>query len=307
MIDLQQLRAFIVLSEEMHFGRAAHRLNMTQPPLTRQIQSLEKSVGVQLLDRTSRSVKLTHAGRLLVREARRLLAGAERLVADVQRAAAGDIGPVRLGFTAGSGYGFLPALLAQVRPKTLGIDLILHEMVSVRQFEALATDQLDAGILRPPIDHAKFASMRLYREDFVVALPRGHGLEGKPGLTPGDLEGEDFIMYSPYEAKYFYDIILNMLHSASARVNIVHYVPQIHSMLALVRSELGVAIVPRSAMIINERSLVFRPLVDAVENSAELFIVWCRDNENPALRRFLDSAATLSVAAPSPRPAQARA
>src|SRR5215203_1507305 len=132
MVNLQQIQAFVVLCEELHFGRAATRLNVTQPPLTRQIQALEKSVRIQLLQRTTKSVQLTPAGRIFLQQARRLLAEAELLVADAQRTAVGEIGTLRLGFTAGSGYEFLPSLLVDIRPSIQGIDLFLREMVSVR-------------------------------------------------------------------------------------------------------------------------------------------------------------------------------
>src|SRR4051812_44436750 len=204
MLDLQQLQAFVVLCEELHFGRAATRLNVTQPPLTRQIQALEKSVGIQLLQRTTRSVQLPPAGRIFLRQARRLLAEAELLVADAQRAAVGEIGFLRLGFTAGSRHEFLPSLLADIRPDIEGIDLILREMVSFRQFQALATDRLDVGLVRPPIDHGQFASKCVHREKLVVALSRTHVLARKEEVRPADLENERTVMYSPYEAAYFY-------------------------------------------------------------------------------------------------------
>lgn len=232
---------------------------------------------------------------MLLRQARRLLADAELLVADAQRAAVGEIGSLRLGFTAGSGYEFLPSLLADIRPSIEGIDLILREMVSLRQFEALATDRLDIGLVRPPIDHGQFASKCLHRERLVVAFSRDHALARKKHVRPADLENEHIVMYSPYEAAYFYNIVSAILHTYTIKVHFVQYVTQIHSILALVRSNFGIALVPESARILGETSLIFRPLLEADGAFTELFLTWRREDDNPALQRFLAAAARSPV------------
>src|SRR6476620_5937738 len=148
MFDLNQLRCFVTVAEELHFGRAAARLNMTQPPLSRQIQVLEHIVEASLLDRTSRSVRLTPAGRSFLPEARRILKLAESASQVARRIALGKTGSIKIGFTATSAYGFMPDLVAACRTRLPEVDFSLKEMVSGDQFEALATGQIDAGLLR---------------------------------------------------------------------------------------------------------------------------------------------------------------
>src|SRR6185503_6260139 len=147
MFDLNQLRCFVTVAEELHFGRAAARLNMTQPPLSRQIQVLEHIIDAPLLERTSRSVRLTPAGRSFLPEARRI--------------AMGKTGSLKIGYTAAAAYGFLPELIAACRARLPEVDFSLKEMVSGDQFEALTSGQIDAGLLRPPIARPELASRRV--------------------------------------------------------------------------------------------------------------------------------------------------
>ena len=148
MFDLNQLRCFVTVAEELHFGRAAARLNMTQPPLSRQIQVLEHIIDAPLLERTSRSVRLTPAGRSFLPEARRILKLAESASQVARRIALGKTGSVKIGFTAAAAYGFLPELVAACRAKLPEVDFSLKEMVSGDQFEALSSGQIDAEIGR---------------------------------------------------------------------------------------------------------------------------------------------------------------
>jgi DNA-binding transcriptional LysR family regulator len=151
MFDLSQLRCFVTVAEELHFGRAAARLNMTQPPLSRQIQVLEHIIEATLLDRTSRSVRLTPAGKSFLPEAKRILKLADSASQVARRIAMGKTGSIKIGFTAAAAYSFLPELIAACRTRLPEVDLSLKEMVSGDQLEALATGQIDAGLLRPPI------------------------------------------------------------------------------------------------------------------------------------------------------------
>jgi DNA-binding transcriptional LysR family regulator len=155
MFELSQLRCFAAVAEELHFGRAAARLNMTQPPLDRQIQLLEHALGVGLFERTSRSVRLTPAGRAFHAEARRVLDLAEGAGLAAKRVARGEAGSITIGFTAAASYGFLPRLLAAARAAMPGVDLALKKMVTADQTEALSSGQIDLGLLRPPVDRKR--------------------------------------------------------------------------------------------------------------------------------------------------------
>ncbi|TXM99895.1 LysR family transcriptional regulator, partial [Methylobacterium sp. WL122] len=160
MFDFSQLRCFATVAEELHFGRAAARLNMTQPPLSRQIQVLERVLDVQLLDRTSRSVRLTAAGRSFLPEAQRILRLAETATHVTRQVAAGRAGVLKLGFTAASAYDFLPRLVIAARAELPDVTLSLREMVTKDQVEELLGGRIDAALVRPPVTHPDLASVR---------------------------------------------------------------------------------------------------------------------------------------------------
>ena len=193
MFDFSQLRCFAAVAEELHFGRAAARLNMTQPPLSRQIQVLERILDVQLLERTSRSVRLTAAGRSFLPEAQRILRLAETATHVTRQVAAGRAGVLKLGFTAASAYDFLPRLVTALRQTLPDVTLSLREMVSKDQVEELLAGRIDAALVRPPVTHPDLIAVRALAEPLVVALPAGNPLALRDRLTPGDLGLEPLI------------------------------------------------------------------------------------------------------------------
>jgi DNA-binding transcriptional LysR family regulator len=294
MFDLNQLRCFVAVAEELHFGRAAARLNMTQPPLSRQVQILERILDVALFERTSRSVRLTPAGQSFLVEARRLLKQAEGAALLARRVAAGRAGAIGIGFTATSAHSCLPDLVAACRRRLPDVTLVLREMVSGDQFEALGNGQIDAGLLRPPVVQAGTASFRVAEERLMAALPEDHPLAKAPSLSLRDFAGEPFIMYAPYEARYFHDLVIELFARSGLLPDYVQHLSQIHSILALVRSGLGVSIVPEAALHLYSRGVVLRPLDLASPRSAELYIAWRQDNDNPLLPAILDIARGLA-------------
>jgi DNA-binding transcriptional LysR family regulator len=291
---LSQLRCFVTVAEELHFGRAAARLNMTQPPLSRQIQVLEHIVEATLLDRTSRSVRLTPAGRSFLPEAKRILKLAESASQVARRIAMGKTGSIKIGFTAAAAYGFLPDLVAACRTKLPEVDLSLKEMVSGDQLEALASGQIDAGLLRPPIARPEFASVRVVAEPLLVAVPDGHPFAATKLIAPSDLDGQPFVMYSPYESRYFYDLLVTQFTRAEILPRYVQHLSQIHSILAMVRAGLGLAIVPEAAAGLNFSGVQLRPLQLDTPAPVELFLVWRRDDENPLLPSLIEIAGSLA-------------
>lgn len=283
MFELSQLRCFVAAAEELHFGRAAQRLNMTQSPLSRQIQLLERILDVTLLERTSRNVSLTPAGRVFLIEARRIVRLAESAQLSARRVAKGDAGKVSIGFTAVSGYALIPQLVANARVALPNIELELREMVTGEQVDALLTGLIDIGFVRPPVTRAEFDSALMLTEPLVVALPPGDELQSKAILAPSDLDGRPLVMYSRQGAGYFHDMLVRLFDEASAVPLFVQHVTQIHSMLGLVRAGLAAAIVPQSAMGLHPDDVQFRQLSTTPERPVELFAAWKRDNGNPAL------------------------
>lgn len=283
MFELSQIRCFVTAAEELHFGRAAARLNMTQPPLSRQIQVLERILGVPLFERTSRSVKLTPAGRVFLPEARRIVWLAESATLAARKVAQGDAGRIGIGFTAVSGYSFLPQIVAQARARLPNIELDLREMVSNQQVEALQTGLIDIGFVRQPLDRHEFESERVVSEGLVAALPSGDPRLNMGELTLSAFDGSPLIMYSREGASYFHNMLMSLFAEADVRPDYVQQVTQIHSMLGLVRAGLGVAIVPRTAMGLHFSDVHYRDIVTTPEKPVELYMVWRRGNSNPAL------------------------
>ncbi len=288
MLDLRQLQGFVALAEELHFGRAAARLNMTQPPFSRQIQLLEHAVGAPLFSRSSRVVRLTPAGRSLLPEARTILRLAETAALSVHAVAGGTLGEIAIGFTAAAGYGYLPKIVALCRGGLPRVELRLKEMVTSAQIEALIAGRLDLGLLRPPVARDRLLWRVVETEPLHAALPARHRLASRPELTLQDLNHEDFVMYSPDEARYFYDLLAGIFSRARVAPRFVQHISQIHSVLALVRAGLGVALVPRGASSLRYEGIVLRPIADLVPvDPVELCMVWREDHDNPALTRAL--------------------
>lgn len=287
MFTLEQARQFVAVAEELHFGRAAERLAMTQPPLSRQIQKLERSVGVTLLERDSRSVALTPAGRAFLAEARRLLAAAERAPTAARRIASGQAGTLRIGFTAGAGFSLLGPLLTRLSTALPGLDVQLEEMVTGEQRRALERGDLDLGLGRPPVDGTRFASLPLMTEQLMLAVPRGHRLaRGDGAVLPADLADEPLVMHHPLRARYFYDLVVRRM--PVRHENVVHTVSQIVTMLSLVAAGRGLAFVPASAAVLGIEGVELVALADLDPEPVELHALWSRDARDPALRRVLE-------------------
>jgi DNA-binding transcriptional LysR family regulator len=289
MFEFSQLRCFVVVAEELHFGRAAARLHMTQPPLSRQVQLLEHQLGAQLLERTSRNVRLTAAGRSFLPEAREILRLAESASLAARRVSRGEAGSVTIGFTASSGYRFLPDLIVTCRQQLPDVNLTLKEMVTMEQVEALASGRIDLALLRPHAAIADFESRCVAREPLVVALPDKHPLARGRLPTLADFDHAPFLTYSQIEARYFHDLVAGTFARAGVHPDYIQHVSQIHSILALVRAGLGAALVPEAASSLRFEGVVLRR-VQKIQpaHSVELFMAWKRDNNNPALATLLD-------------------
>ena len=283
---LEQLRGFVAVADELHFGRAAARLKMTQPPLSRQIQKLERVVGAQLLERDNRRVTLTAAGEVFLVEARRLLSLADSAPELARRISSGSSGVVRIGFTAASTYGVLGRLLNELARVLPDVDVDLTEMVTREQVAGLLNEEVDLGLARPPFDEEAFGSSLLHREAMLVAAPVGHRLLdlGRP-VEAADLAAEPVVMHSPTKARYFYDLVAGIVPIASE--NTVHTVSQVLTMLWLVAAGRGVAFVPASAARLPIEGVGFVRLQTPVPEPVELHLLWARGSKNPALWRAL--------------------
>ncbi|MET8830356.1 LysR substrate-binding domain-containing protein [Streptomyces sp. NPDC004610] len=293
MYSLEQLAGFVAVAEEGHFGRAAARLHMTQPPLSRRVQALEQQLGVDLLDRSRRGVRLTAAGHSLLADARRILGLAERSVHSARRAMAGETGTLTFGFTASSGYVHLETVLGIARTRLPGVHLVLREMVTSAQRAALLAGDLDTGLVRPPVASPELTRRPFAREPLLAALPAAHPLATRD--TPPDvrdLHGEPFLMYDPDEARYFHDLLDRLFERTGTAPVHVQYASQVHTLLALVGAGLGVCLVPEAARRLGPAGVVFRPLTGTGATRAELQLAWRTDHDSPALGALLTALLT---------------
>lgn len=288
MFSLARLSCFIAVAEELHFGRAAERLHMTQPPLSRQIQQLESELGVQLIDRTSRSVTLTAAGAAFLPDARRILSLSESAALTVRRVPAGDLGTVVVGFTGASAHAVLPRLLEAARERLPDVKIVLREMVTSVQIESLISGELDLGLIRPILTRPGIVTRPIHHERLVAALPAGHPLADADQLAVEDFDDQPVVMYSPVDARYFHELLISTFTIVGASPRYVQYVTQVHTMLVLVRSGLGMALVPESAQTMHPEGVVFRPVSAIRDRPVQMNAAWRSDSRNPALRRLME-------------------
>ncbi|GAB3892995.1 LysR substrate-binding domain-containing protein [Kibdelosporangium lantanae] len=281
--SIHQLRGFVTVAEEQHFGRAAQRLNITQPPLTRQVQGLEKALGVSLFDRVGRGVRLTAAGEVFLAHSRRVLALVDVAPEAARRAATGELGALRLGFTAIGAYAVLADFLAMVNERVPGVSVALSELVSIDQFAALADLSIDVGLVRPPIPE-QFESVLVHSEDLVIAVPADHPLASREAPVALADVTDEYIGYTPEGSRYLHDICAAMI--GLNRYAVSQLASQVPTMLALVRAGLGCALVPRSIMSMGVEGVRYRELVPDDGHSVTLHACWSPDNPNPALRRL---------------------
>jgi DNA-binding transcriptional LysR family regulator len=292
--DLRQLRHFVAVAEQLHFGRAAAALHISQPPLSRSIRDLEERVGVMLLARTRRRVELTPEGARFLEDARRVLAQLERAVLDVGRMAAGDGGRLRLGFVSLADYGVLPGLLKAYKSARPGVDLALREMLSPDQAAALAAGELDFGLLLPPVAGADFEHVVVQRERFVAALPARHRLAHARGhIAVRDLAGEAFVMVPRAIAPGLHDIIAALTARAGFAPRVAQEAIQMQTVVSLVSSGLGVALVPASVANLGRRGVAYRELTD-VHPRLDLWLAWRRGTQGVAAREFVQHARRLA-------------
>lgn len=287
--DLRQLRYFVAVAEEMHFGRAAERLHMTQPPLSHAIAVLEEQLGVELFERSRRGVTLTAPGAALLPEARRLLAETAALPELVKRAAAGESGSLALSFVSSADYSMLPQFLRKYRTRYPQVQLTLREATSDVQVEDLLHGRIDCGFLIPPLPEQAqgvLDYMPVLSEPLILATPAG---------TPGDTRPVwlknaprlPLIIFPREASPALHDAILSCFAAAGITPQIGQQAIQMQTIVGLVSSGMGLALVPESVSNLMRRGVEYRPLRDAVPH-VETGIAWRRDNDSPVLKGFLD-------------------
>ena len=289
MFELAQLRCFTTVATELNFRRAAERLNMTQPPLSRQIQLLEHHLGVELFTRSTRSVALTAAGRAFFIEAQTLLERAQQAAIAARRFAEGDIGSVTISFVGSAVYEFLPRVIAEARLNQPHVKISLSEMNTYQQHEALRARRIDLGIVRAPLLQPGYEADCLVREPFVLAVPATHPLASASEVRVEDLHAQPFLMYSHSAYPPFNELLTGTLRSAQVAPEYVQWLGSSLTILALVNAGMGLALVPRCAANVVFKGVVFRDIDLGEGVQSELHLVWRSDNDNPACMMLLEA------------------
>ncbi|WP_131737047.1 LysR substrate-binding domain-containing protein [Actinomadura roseirufa] len=284
-MDLRHLRYFVAVAEELHFGRAAERLTMAQPPLSQAIRRLETDLGVELLHRTTRRVDLTDAGRGYLARARKILGEVDDAAHEARRIAAGAVGHLTLGCVGSATYSLLPAISRGLSEELPGVDFSFRgEMLAPDQAAALRAGEIDLALLRPPLADPSLAVLPLRRDRLVVAVPADHPLAALHRIGIDDLADTDLIVHSANRRSVMYDVVLGLFHDAAAEPRIRHEVGETSTLVTLVAGGLGVAVVPEPVTALALDGVVFRPLARPAV-TVDLAIAHRTDRGEPHLVR----------------------
>lgn len=285
MFELRHLRYFIAVAEELHFGRAAQRLNIAQPGLSQQIQSLETDLGVSLLARTNRHVQLTPAGLAFLDEARRVLAQVDRAVNLVKRAASGQIGRLSIGATESATWVLLPELIRQFRSRFPSVDLAIREMPSPSQLAALRAGDIDVGFVRPPIDTEGLVTRTVLKERLGLLLPEAHPLAKRSRLPLTALAGQPLIIH-PARPSGWSDFMISVCREAGIEPQVSQDALETGTAVSFVAAGLGLTIVPESLKVLVRPGVVYRPVSGPVPR-ARLLLVHRNGPLTPTLTALL--------------------
>ncbi|WP_372791432.1 LysR substrate-binding domain-containing protein [Paraconexibacter sp.] len=287
-IELRHLRSFIAVAEERHFRRAAERLHMSQPPLSQQIKALEEALGVTLLDRDRRGVRITDAGAVFLDRARAVLAAMDGAADAARRAQAGELGRLSIGFVGSSMYGRVPEILRRFRATHPEVHLSLRELNTAAQVDALVHGDIDVGFLRPPVSADGVEIESLLEEPVVVVMPEDHRLVGMPSLTLMHLRRERFVLLSRAAAPGQHDAISRALAAEGAAPLVVQEAEEMQTIIGLVASGMGVSLVPASVRALDRHDVVYRDIVGPAP-SIELAYAYRQGETTPVVDAFLSA------------------
>ncbi len=288
-VELRQLRYFVAVAEELHFGRAAARLQLAQPALSQSIIGLERAIGVQLLRRTTRTVELTAAGRVFLDECRRALLQVGTAVQSAQRAERGEAGLLRIGYVVSASYEILPPILVAFRRRHPGVGLQLMSRSATEQVTMVLHEELSVGFVREFQDTDELDSELLVDEPLVAVLPADHAAAHRSKARLSWLAEDSLLMFDRDRAPGMYDKVVSSCVDAGFTPRIVQQSSDVQSVLGLVAGGMGVTVVPASFRHLSIDGLVYRPLAD-VGTRIGLYAVWRKDGRTSVLDGFLDVA-----------------
>jgi len=288
-MDFQSLQDFIVVAEELHFGRAAKRLNIVQPALSRRIQKLEEVLRFQLFQRSNRRVQLTAAGSVFLAEARALLASLDAAVLAGQRASEGKTGWINIGFIGSAILDLLPAILRAFRKQAPQVELMLSDLTTVEQIQRLQQRRIHVGFARGPVTPKEvgLVSETIAREPLAVALPRNHPLAKRTRIRTASLANEGFILFPNHPMSTWEVLVNDICRAAGFEPNVVQRTVQIQTAISLVSAGIGISLVPLTARNLTQKGVVYRRLEE--KTTADLLVIYREDETSPTVQHFLST------------------
>jgi DNA-binding transcriptional LysR family regulator len=287
-VEFRTLQCFVTLAEELNFARAAQRLSLSQPPLTKRIQALEEQLRIPLFERTTRRVRLTPAGSVLLVEARRLFAQSLAMQRAVQRMHESGAGTLRIGFVSTTLLAMLQAELPRITAEMQGVEFVWAEVTSPKQVDALLNNEIDLGFVHTPLDMKGLSNRVLADERFVVALPEAHPLATRKWLRLAEIAEEPLVFVARDIAPEYHDMFIDACRASGFTPLIRHHARSFLSLLLIPASGGGITMVPASAQRLSVPGVKLIPLRDSTMR-AELCLVWNPANKAAALARALDA------------------
>lgn len=286
-MDIRQLTYFRAVASELHFKRAAQKLFIAQPALSRQVKALEDELGVRLLERDRRNVSLTPAGAYLLQASGPLLSQLEDITHRVKLVAEGLEGELRIGYTGSCVNTVLPRVLPALNRHYPRIQTYLSEMTSAAQLEALKTHQLDIGFLRNPPPYPLMETLPVWKEPFYLVVPLRHALTARSFKSLRQVAAERFILPPRHDGELYHEHIVGICEEAGLRPLVAHESTHGHTIVKLVESGLGISILPETFRRLYKDTVKFLPLRHT-ERQAELTAVWMKGSQNAALERLIE-------------------
>ena len=299
-LDLKLLRFFVVLSEELHFGRAARRMHMTQPPLSKAIKQLEEDLGLKLFERDSKHVVLTPVGQVMLAKAKETLLHARNTAAFARSIAAGLTGRIELGFTAVMLYRGLGKVMERFSSDFPHIEVSFTETVSQRQIEMVKTGSLDAGFINSPLAPPGVESLGVCLERYVACIPSRHRLALSKKISLAALRDEPFMVFARDASHAYHDQVMSICADAGFQPHTRQYSGQILTLVALVAAGFGVTVVPESVQNAGMKGVAFVPLT-GVNPQPTAFLIWDAARSTPGLQSFIGTAQQVLVDRPHRR------
>ncbi|MED0660001.1 LysR substrate-binding domain-containing protein [Bacillus smithii] len=287
MLELRHLKYFVTVAEELHFGKAAARLNMAQPPLSSQIRQLEEEIGVPLFHRTKRKVELTKEGQVFLEKVYLILKNLEDAIETVRMVNRGEIGEIAIGFISSASYDILPAIIQHYRKKYPNIHIDLQQLTTEEQVKALHEGRIDVGILCHPIENDNVLFEVIRQEPMVIALPKDHPLARETSsINLNDLFNDPFIVTGRKANQRHYDTLIKLCYQAGFSPKVVQETKELSTVLSFVSSGMGVALVPASIQSIFKNKVIYRNIRNHPYTTTAL--AWKSGNLSPTVRAFIE-------------------